>query len=369
MKTNYRVVDADGHVLEPPDMWEQYIEPKFRDRCPKLTVREDGTEVFRIEDHELDLGSTFGLLGSIGSREGENSLFIPYESGRPGGFDPHERIKDMDREQIDAAFLYPSLGLFLGTVKDPDTAAAGCRAYNRWLADYCGAYPERLFGAAMVPFQSIPHAIAEMEFAVRELGQRAVFLRPNPYGERVLHHPDNDPFWARAQDLDVAIGIHEGMSSGQPNLGVERYHTFAARHCVSHTFEMMAAAASIILCGVADRFPTLRFGFLEASGGWMAGWLDRMDRHYTDRGMNDSGLSMLPSDLFRRQCFIAFEPVEQALVHLADYIGPQNILWATDYPHVDGFWNAPRLIRNMGMSEATLNGVLSGGAKRFYNLQ
>ena len=369
MNQKYDVVDADGHILEPPTLWEEYIEPKYRDTCPKLIVKDDGTEVFRIEDHELDIGQTFGLLGSIGSREGENSITIPYLDGRPGGFDPHPRIKDMDREGIDAAVLYPSLGLFAGTVKDIDTAAAGCRAYNRWLADYCSAYPERLFGAAMVPLQSVDHAIQELEFAVHELGYRAIFLRPNPYDGRPLHHPDHDRLWAVAQDLDVAVGIHEGMSSGQPDLGVDRFETFASRHCVSHTLEIMAAAASVIMCGVADRFPRLRFGFLEASGGWMVGWIDRMDRHYTDKGMNDSGLTMLPSDIFRRQCFIAFEPVEGALPILADYLGPDNILWATDYPHVDGFWNAPKLIRDMGMPEKTLASVLGGGARRFYQLQ
>ena len=93
----------------------------------------------------------------------------------------------------------------------------------------------------------------------------------------------------------------------------------AVRHCVAHTFEMMAAATSLIMCGVCDRFPRLRFAFLESGGGWMAGWLDRMDRHFDDKGMNDTGLTMRPSDIFRRQCFISFEPVEKSLPLLADY--------------------------------------------------
>ena len=87
---------------------------------------------------------------------------IPYIQGRKGGFDPHARIPDMEAEGIDAAFLYPSLGLFLGSVKDLDFAAATCRAYNRWLADYCKPYPERLFGAAMLPMQSVEGAVQEL---------------------------------------------------------------------------------------------------------------------------------------------------------------------------------------------------------------
>jgi predicted TIM-barrel fold metal-dependent hydrolase len=140
------------------------------------------------------------------------------------------------------------------------------------------------------------------------------------------------------------------------------------RHCVAHTFEMMAAATSLIMCGVCDRHPKLKFAFLESGGGWMAGWLDRMDRHFDDKGMNDTHLTMRPSELFHRQCFISFEPVEKSLVLLADYIGSDNILWATDYPHLDGFPNAANMIKAMGMPPKTLSNVLAGGAKRYYNL-
>ena len=90
----------------------------------------------------------------------------------------------MDLDGIDAAFLYPSVGLFAGAVQDPDLSAALCRAYNRWLADYCKPYPDRLFGIAMLPMQSVPHAIEEMRFARKELGFKGAFLRPNPYNEQ-----------------------------------------------------------------------------------------------------------------------------------------------------------------------------------------
>jgi predicted TIM-barrel fold metal-dependent hydrolase len=132
---------------------------------------------------------------------------------------------------------------------------------------------------------------------------------------------------------------------------------------------MMAAATSLIMCGVCDRFPRLRIGFLESGGGWMAGWLDRMDRHFDDMGMNDMAIKTRPSEMFHRQCFISFEPVEKTLPMLADYLGSDHILWATDYPHLDGFWNAPGMIRAMGMPPQTLANVLAGGAKRYYGLQ
>ena len=367
---DYKVIDADGHILEPRNLWEEYGEAKYRDRLPRIELR-NGKEVFRVDqDHVVDTGFGLGFIGAMGSRETGGTFTNPgaYETGREGGWNPHARIVDMDREGIDAAFLYPTLGLFMSPVQDPDLAAAGARAYNRWLADYCGEYPERLFGIAMIPLQSVEHAIAEMEFAQQQLGFRAGFIRPNPQNQRYLHDPYYYPLWEAAEANGFAFGIHEGAVGGQPTLGVERFDSFAVRHLVSHTFEMMAAAASVIMCGVCEKYPKLRFGLMEASGGWMAGWLDRMDRHYTDKGMNDTVITELPSDIFRRQCFIAFEPVEKCLVSVAEYIGPENILWATDYPHPDGFWNAARQIQQMGLPEQVLADIMATGAKRLYGL-
>jgi predicted TIM-barrel fold metal-dependent hydrolase len=371
----YHVIDADGHILEPPDLWEKYIDPKFREGCPKLIIA-DGSETFRVEgDYAVRLGGakkavSFGATGAIGARDGKVSPRIAYVDGRKGGFDPHARIPDMDAEGIDAVFLYPSLGLFLGAINDAEFSAAACRAYNRWLADYCKPYPERLFGAAMLPMQSIEGAVGEMRFAAKELGFRAGFIRPNPYNGRVLHDPEYDPLWTEAQDIGFSIGIHGGSETRQATLAMDRFKRGGAvRHVVAHTFEMMAAATSFIMCGVCDRFPQLKVAFLESGGGWMAGWLDRMDRHFDDVGMNDTGLSTRPSEIFRRQCFISFEPVEKSLALLADYIGSTNILWATDYPHLDGFWDAPGMIKRLGLPPKTLANVLAGGAKRYYNLQ
>jgi predicted TIM-barrel fold metal-dependent hydrolase len=255
-------------------------------------------------------------------------------------------------------------------MKDPDAAAAACRAYNRWLADYCKPYPDRLFGAAMLPMQSsVQQIIDEMRFARRDLGFRTGFVRPNPYNDRPLHDREYYPLWQEAQELDFAIGIHGGAESGQDTLAMDRFKRGGAvRHAVAHTFEMIAASTSMIMCGVCDKFPRMRVAFLESGGGWMAGWLDRMDRHYDDKGMNDTGLSMRPSEIYRRQCFISFEPVERSLKLLADYLGADTILWATDYPHLDGFWGAAKMIKKMGMPPATEAAVLAGGAKRLYNL-
>jgi predicted TIM-barrel fold metal-dependent hydrolase len=373
MARTYNVVDADGHILEPLNLWLDYIDPAYRDRAPRLITNANGKQQLQIDT--MMAGSAergLGAIGAIGARDGHVIADgFEYDQGRPGGFDPHKRIPDMDIDGIDAAFLYPSIGLFVGGVVDPSLAGAICRAYNRWLADYCKPYPDRLFGVAMLPMQDVDTAIAEMTFARKELGMKGGFLRPNPYNNRLIHDPVYEPFWKAAEELDFSIGFHEGAAPGMPQVGVDRFNGRGAQHIISHTMEMMLAALSMIWGGVCERHPKLRVGFLESGGGWIAPWLDRMDRHFDDQGFNDSGLKTRPSEIFQKSCWISFEPVEGGLKYLADYIGPHKIMWATDYPHPDGFFpGAPKMIAKQleGLSAETKHQVMAGGAMGFYGL-
>ena len=373
MSRAYNVVDADGHILEPLDLWDKYIDPGFRDRAPRIVTGENGKQCLVMDEHVVGNNQRgIGGIGGVGARQGVVAAdAMEYQDGKPGGFDPHKRIPDMDADGIDAAFLYPSLGLFSGAIHDPQLAAAVCRAYNRWLADYCKPYPDRLFGVAMLPMQEVELAFAEMRFAKKELGFKGGFIRPNPYNNKMINHPDYEPFWAAAEDLDFSIGFHEGAAAGMPQVGIDRFAGRGARHIITHTMEMMLACLAVIWGGVCEKHPKIRIGFLESGGGWIAPWLDRMDRHFDDQGFNDSGLTIRPSELFQRNCWISFEPVEGSLKVLADYVGPHKIMWATDYPHPDGFFpGAPAMVRQRleGLSDATKHQVMAGGAMGFYGL-
>jgi uncharacterized protein len=143
-------------------------------------------------------------------------------------------------------------------VHDPNLSAALCRAYNRWLTDHCKPYLDRLFGIAMLPMQSVEHAIQEMKFARRELGMRGGFLRPNSYNDRLIHDPVYEPFWSAAEEYDFSIGFHEGGSSGMPTVGIDRFEGRTAKHIISHTMEMMLACLSMIWGDVVERHSKLR---------------------------------------------------------------------------------------------------------------
>src|SRR5207247_7879926 len=125
MARTYNVIDADGHVLEPVDIWDKYIDPAYRDRAPRMIVDTDGKERLLVEGKILGSHKGLGLIGGIGARQGTvDDVTMKYVEGRPGGFDPHARIPDLALDGIDAAFLYPSIGPFSGAVPDRGLAAA-----------------------------------------------------------------------------------------------------------------------------------------------------------------------------------------------------------------------------------------------------
>lgn len=314
-----RVIDADSHVLEPPEMWGEYLEPEFRERAPYFIKDEQGGEHLVTD-------------GVVHDR-------IPYpEEGwtarRPGGFNPHERVKDMDLEGIDVQVLFPTQGLYIQAVKTPPLAAALCRAYNNWLADYCRAYPGRFVGIGAVPVHDVAEAVKEARRAITQLGMKGIFVRPNPMNGRTLENPTYDPLYAEIQELDATFCVHEATGNF-PAAGADRYQNYFLRHLFSHALEQKIACSTIICGGVLERFPRLRVVFLESGVGWLPHWLERMDEHYEGLGYMVPWLKMSPSEYFRRQCFISADPDEKTIPYVVEAVGADHIVFGSDYPHFD----------------------------------
>ena len=325
-----KVIDADGHVLEPMSAWDG-LAAEHRVRSERDGIGLDHVYVGAQEIVTVSLG----LLGSPGSHMEDFAASGGYEEAQPGGFDARVRLADMDTEGIDVAVLYPSVGLNFWAVEEPAAAVALARAYNDWLAGYCAADPGRLFGAAMLPFQDPQASVHELRRAHDELGFPAAFVRPNPCLGRSISHPAYEPVWAAAEALGVTIGIHEGSSNTIRTLGMDRPFNPLILHAVSHAFEQMLACAQLIVFGVLERHPDLRVVFLEAGGGWAPYWLYRLDEQMHGFGGFCPELRRPPSEYFARQCWVSFEVDEPTLPALAPFIGESRIVWGSDYPHAD----------------------------------
>jgi predicted TIM-barrel fold metal-dependent hydrolase len=338
-KNGFKVLDSDMHILEPPDLWQRFIDSKFKDYAPRGTT-----------DHVRDLR----LVGPDGRAWGR-PVDPPPETIPPPGhifhrnqklFRPHmERgwssrvqLDAMDEEGIDLAVLYPSRGLNVLSVPamDPEFAAALARAYNNWLYEFCQIDTNKLIGAGMVSVFDIESAISEAERCVQRLGFRAIFLRANVVNGHNWQEPYYDPLWSALEELNVPLGFHESNTSAGRQVGEQFGYNFMLRHTFSHPFEQMLAVGSFCGGGILERHPRLRVAFLEGNCGWLPFLLWRLDEHWEMFGDQWAPeLKNPPSHYFKRQCYASVEADEEPVKYAIDFLGNGRLVFSTDFPHVD----------------------------------
>lgn len=354
------VVDSDAHIFEPHDIWQRFLEPRFRARAPKVLLDDEGRIAWDLDGRRTPPLPRFTVAGENGER-------VPYVP-RPGMGDPREHVADMDREGIAQAVVYPGIGLLFQAVQDGELAAALCRAYNDWIREHCSAGPGRLFGAAAVPLQDPAAAVAEVERVAGWHEIRSLFVRPNPVRGRLLHDAVFEPFWRVAAESGLPVAIHEGTTRSCPTVADDRYDQFFFLHMLSHPFEQQLACLNLIAGGVLDRHPKLRVAFLESGSAWAVHWLARMDEHWENWGYTLPGLERRPSDAFRAQCFVSTDPEEHAVAATVEYVGEDCVVWASDYPHPDAiFPGAPRAtLANERLSPARKRKILVDNGRRLY---
>ncbi|MFQ5699484.1 MAG: amidohydrolase family protein [Myxococcota bacterium] len=337
MRGGLRVVDTDCHQMEPPSMWQEHIEPAFRDAAPTLRA-EGAIRIMTVEGESLVSEqkypfSTPDFLAAL-SRGMKR-----FERARQQGYSAAARLEDMDEQGVDVQILYPTVGgqLLGREFRDPELLAACCRAYNDWSQEYCQADPERLRWAAMLPLQAPELAVAEARRAA-EQGCVSYYIRPNPVCGRNLHHPDYEPLWAELERLDRPACLHDSGSPHLPSYG-DRMETHTSGHILAHPFEAMSAMVCLIWFGVVERHPGLRIVHVEADAGWLPYWLQRMEQHYAFSGNAEHPqLLQSPTAYFLRSFFVAARGDEDTLPALVERVGDENVLFNTDYPHPDGTW-------------------------------
>ena len=377
MTRTYETVDADGHILEPLSLWDDYIDPAFRERRPQFVIDDNGKERLTVEGKLLGNPRGIGSLGSIGVRQGDVKVdTLKYAEGRKGGFDPHARIVDMDADGIDAAFLYPSLGLFTGAVEAPDLSAAMCRAYNRWLADIHGKARGRLRWIVLAPVRSIDRAIEEINLGKLN-GACGVFMHGFE-GERLLSDSTLFPLYEAASKLDMPICIHAGTGN------FAHYDLFGQD--VFSRFKLPAVGAfnNLVYQAVPDRFPDLRWCFVETSSQWVPYVINDLTiRTQSElafrRNYSASGLASVrgkPRELAGRnllkenRIYVACQTTDD-LAYVLQYAGEDNIIVGTDYGHAD-YSNDIEAVGKLGengeIGPTAAGKILGENPKRLYAL-
>jgi len=329
------VIDADGHICEPPAVWTDYTRAGLRDRVLQVKT-ESGASFVSLEGHDRRGGGGAGPANACIPGGMAPDVQVTWDDILPGSWHPGERLKVMDEEGIDLALFFPSIHLLWGDIQDPAVAAETCRAYNDWMSDFCRTNPSRLFGMGIVPLQDIDLAVAEVK-RLRSLGLRGFISRPERYGALALYDPACDPLWRTAVEDDLAVAIHGSFGSRMPSFSTGRYEgNVFYDHMIAHPFGQMAVMMDLIAGGVLDRFPALRVGFFESGLGWIPYWLDRLDEHFEVMGHHTPWLKRRPSEIFSTQCFVSMEADEAEGLEWMRSKGLEHcILWGSDYPHFD----------------------------------
>jgi len=379
--SQFLTVDADGHVLEPRDTWQKYLEPKYRADAIRIEKDAEGVECLLVENQVHP--ALRGTLGALGGIEMDSTDLMTvgsrsYEDGcPPGGYDPAARLTVMDSEKIDVALLYPTIGIaWEGLVKSPELATAYSRAYNRWIVDFCSHDRKRLVPIAHICLKDPQGAVEEVKRA-RKAGCAGVYLSPDPEARDGRQFDDRDlvPFWETVQDLDMPIAFHvvarhRNMLEGF--LGGDDPRSAGGAVVFMFTFlalDVMAAFTSLMTRGMFEKYPRMRCAVLEAGSNWITAWLDRMD-HKTEVMHAFTPMKLLPSEYFKRQCVISAEPDESITAAVAQHLGEDYVIWASDYPHLDASFNVVGQIREKiaGLPESAQRQILGENAVRFYGL-
>ena len=344
-----RAVDGDGHVMEDAKRIARMLDEPYREFRAPSDLSDDFVPVEPLTP--LD-----GMDRNLGTR-----LF------RGRAHSPKDWLAALDRGPLEWSAVYPTLGLYAGYVKDPGYQAALCRAYNDWLAEtfypHCGG---RILGVALIPTRDADAAAGEIGRAA-SLGHAAAMFPAD--GDHLLGHARYDAAYRAAADADMPIAVHASGSSLAP--GADMFPKFIQTHSVAHPYGVLRQFTSMMFEGVFERFPSVRFAFLEAGATWLPWWLDRLDEEHEARGSVDApSLTRKPSEFVRKggNVFAGCEPNERLLGRTLDLIGDDVVMYASDYPHWDSDYpeSLSHIRTRSDLTEAQREGVLHRAASRFY---
>ncbi len=392
------MISVDDHVIEPPNVWQDRVAAKLRDRAPRLVSDADG-EVWLWEGRRYP---TAGLSAAAGKKREEFSPFpLTFADMREGCYEPLARVADMNRDGVLASLLFPTFPRFAGPLfsetPDHELGLACIQAYNDWMIDeWCAAAPGRFIPMIIIPYWDGRLAAEEIERCAAK-GAKAITFpeNPVPLGFPSLHDHGRhwDPVFAAASETGMPLCTHIGSSGALPNTAPD------APMLVSTALAVINSQFTLtdwLYSGNFVRFPDLKLCLSEGGIGWIPYVLERCDhvletqRAWAAKAIDidyDTGtasadetravvdeidaFSSLPSTLFREHVYGCF--IEDAFgSQNIRTIGVENVMIETDYPHTDSTWpdslaTAHKRLQALTEDEQYL--VLQGNARRVFNFE
>jgi predicted TIM-barrel fold metal-dependent hydrolase len=411
-REGYYIIDGDSHVLEPPDLWDEYLEQEFRPRAIRITRSIPGrdgatrgirpmnpntgaqapTEDLRnlpemalelktrmaadehlVIDRQIIMSGGLSGLGGVDVPRAELPYMTYLDAAPLASFDTRERIKLFDEKGMHGGIVFPTIGI-LWDSDDSRLADAYCRAYNRWCQDFVGDQPDRIFPMAHVALNDPELALKELRRCLKE-GFRGMFLAPEAVNGKSPAHPDFDPLWHELEDAGLPVCLHVIVRFNRilenptrhHNLLVEPSRTFIFG--MGATFQIIPAMASLVMTGLFDRFPKLKLLCVEAGAGWAPYIAHRLDEKYEMFGYAEK-TKLEPSEYMKRNVWYVVEPREKNIDSMMDIIGEEQFIWGSDYPHIDSSADALDQIfeSTAKLSEQRRRMILGENARKLYGL-
>jgi predicted TIM-barrel fold metal-dependent hydrolase len=390
------LISVDDHILEPPDLWQDRVPAKYKDAAPKL-VSDDTGEYWLYSGKKV---LTSGLSAVAGkSKEQFSPDPVPYSEMRPGCYNSVARVDDMNQAGILASLCFPSFPRFCGQVfKEGDDKELGLvcvRTYNDWMIDeWCGSAPGRYIPLILIPLWDPQAAAKEVERCAAKGAHALAFSEnANLLGLPSIHDKNRywDPVWAAAQDAEMIICMHQGSSSHRFEMSADAPYLSTMAWGIGS--KQSGTLLDWLFGPVFKRFPGTKIALSEGGIGWMPYFLERAEQvvdkqrfwasqgeRAMEGGMLAQGSSVVgdgpevdPRTLDIRQtfadhvygCFIE----DQAGLNNIKFIGVDNVMIETDYPHSDSTWpNSIRFAHKQleGFSDEDKYKILRGNAEKLF---
>jgi uncharacterized protein len=363
------IIDGDGHFFETEEMFDRYMEPALRNYRPRLLRDDQGHNFWVVDGQTPYKRPSIKGAGAPGTAAPPGEAIQSARRASPGSqtlTNLKERLHDLDREEIDLQFVYPSFLLHVNAWPDGILAMGVCRAYNTWLAETCNKAPDRLRAVGVVSLQDATGAAKELG-RLRDLGVQAVMINGTA-GAKRLDHPDHEVFFAEANRLRIPIAVHFSLQF--PVVDTLFEHHFPNR-VLAGILPIMAGLTSVLCSGLLDRYENLRFAFLEGGISWVPAHIERMDDHFENPryGARDL-IGQPPSEYLKNgRIFFGCEGNESFLGRVVDDVGEDRFIFSSDYPHADRTEGTAKFLRDRtDIPPVVRSKLLEQNARQFYGI-
>ena len=372
--SQYNLISADSHVVEPRTMWIDYVDPAYRDRAPRNVVNPPGLkpgEYMFFEDMEpKSISGSFNAGRSPEQNRAAEGETL--DDGRLGGYIPAERIPDLELDGIDAEVIYTTQGFrMFAFTRDAALQSALFRGYNNWLAEFCSYDTKRFVGLGLIPLLDAQEGAKELRRCA-EMGLRGGVIMTSPPDELSYGDPMYESFWATAAELNMPISLHVNSGHGPETQKTGKFKSNHYLGVMSMIDEVKRSISEILFSGVLARHPQLKIVSAENDIGWIPHYVYRSDVWYHQQGWKTvTDLDMAPSEYAKRQIYGTFMDDAVGLM-LTDYFGEDNFAWASDSPHgASTFPNSHKIVdQNFdGISEEVKLKVTRTNAMRLYDME